>query len=66
MNYSTQKIAVPVMIVGLGNIGFVRQLKLIWQKKKINVERISLRETGTNFQALFKALCVYFAHYLRI
>jgi hypothetical protein len=29
MNYSTQKIVVPIMIVGLGNTVFVRQLKLI-------------------------------------
>jgi hypothetical protein len=29
MNYSTQKIVVPVMMVGLGSIVFVRQLKLI-------------------------------------
>jgi hypothetical protein len=37
-NYSTQKICVPIMIVGLGNTVFVRQLKLIWQSQKINVK----------------------------
>jgi hypothetical protein len=39
MNYSTQKIVVPVMIVGFGNIVFVRQLKLTWQNQKINVKK---------------------------
>ncbi len=50
------------MIVGLGNFIFVRQLKLIWQNQKINVEKISPRETRIGFQALY----LYFAHYLRI
>ncbi len=39
-NYFTQKIYVPIMILGLGNTVFVRQLKLIWQSQKINVEKI--------------------------
>jgi hypothetical protein len=33
------KNVVPVMIVGLGNIVFVRQLKLIWQNQNTNVEK---------------------------
>jgi hypothetical protein len=60
------KIVVPVMIVGLANFVFVRQIKLIWQNQKINVKNISLRETRISFQALFQALCVYFAHYFMI
>jgi hypothetical protein len=40
MNYSTQKIVVPIMIVGLGNTVFVMQLKLVWQNQKINVKNI--------------------------
>ncbi len=54
MFYSTQKIVVPVMIIGLGNNVFVRQLKLIWQNQKLNVKKI------------FQSLCLYFACYLRI
>jgi hypothetical protein len=33
------KIFVPIIIVGLGNTVFVRQLKLIWQSQKINIEK---------------------------
>jgi hypothetical protein len=54
MFYSTQKIVAPVMIIGLGSIVFVRQLKLIWRNQKLNVKKI------------FQALCLYFAYYLRI
>jgi hypothetical protein len=57
------KIVVPVMIVGLGNIVFVRQSKLIWQNQKINVKKISLRKTRISFQAPFQVLCVCFTHY---
>ncbi len=39
MFYSTQKIVVPVMIIGLENIVFARQLKLIWQNHKLNIEK---------------------------
>jgi hypothetical protein len=46
------------MIVGLGNIVFVRQLKLIWQNQKINLKKISLRKTRISFHALFQVLCV--------
>ncbi len=37
ISYSTQKIVVPVMIIGLGNIVFVRQLKLIWQNQQLKL-----------------------------
>ena len=47
------KIFVPIMIVGLGNTVFVRQLKLIWQSQKINIEKISFRKRRINFQAHF-------------
>jgi hypothetical protein len=40
MFYSTQKIVVPVMIIGLGDIVFLRQSKLIWQNQKLNIEKI--------------------------
>jgi hypothetical protein len=40
MFYSTQKIVVPVMIIGLWIIVFVRQLKLIRQNQKLNIEKI--------------------------
>ncbi len=58
--YFTQKIVIQVMMVGLGNILFVRQLKLMWQNQKLNIE---------NFWAArisFQAPCLYFAYYLRI
>jgi hypothetical protein len=60
------KIVVPIMIVGLGSIVFVRQLKLIWQNQWINVEKIISRIRRINFQAHFQALCVCFAHFLKI
>jgi hypothetical protein len=47
------KIVVPVMMVGLENIVFVRQLKLIWQNQKINIKKISLRKARISLQALF-------------
>jgi hypothetical protein len=62
MFYFTQKIVVLVVIVGFGNIVFVRQLKLIWQNQKLNVEKNSLREAIISIQAL----CLYFTYYLRI
>ncbi len=34
------KIVVPVMIIGLGNIVFARQLKLNWQNQKLNIKKI--------------------------
>jgi hypothetical protein len=34
------KIVVPVMIKGLGNIVFARQLKLNWQNQKLNIKNI--------------------------
>jgi hypothetical protein len=49
---SYSKIVVTVMMVGLGNIVFVRQLKLIWQNQKLNVKKISLREARISLQAL--------------
>ncbi len=60
------KIVVPIMIVGLRNTVFVRQLKLIWQSQKINVEKIISRKRRTNFQAHSQALWVCFIHYLKI
>jgi hypothetical protein len=48
-----EEIFVPIIIVGLGNTVFVRQLKLIWQSQKINVKKISLRKRRINFQAHF-------------
>ncbi len=57
---------VPIMIVGLGNTVFVRQLKLIWQSQKINVKKIISRKRRINFQAHSQALCVCFTHYLKI
>ena len=53
MNYSTQKIVVPVMIVGLGNMVFVRQLKLIWQNQKLDVKNLS---------SIVSLLCILFEH----
>jgi hypothetical protein len=47
------KIFVPIMIVGLGNTVFVRQLKLIWQSQKINIEKIISGKRRINFQAHF-------------
>jgi hypothetical protein len=38
-NYSTHKIFVAIIIVGLGSTVFVMQLKLIWQSQKINIEK---------------------------
>jgi hypothetical protein len=54
-----------IMIVGLGNTVFVRQLKLIWQNQKINVKKIISRKRKINFQAHSQALRVCFAHYLK-
>jgi hypothetical protein len=64
--FHSRKTVVPVMSVGLGNIVFVRQLKLIWRNQKIKVKKITLRRTRISFQAFFQVLCVCFAHYLRI
>jgi hypothetical protein len=47
------KIFVPIMILGLGNTVYVRQLKLIWQSQKINVEKIISGQRRINFQANF-------------
>jgi hypothetical protein len=48
-----KKIFVPIMIIGLGNTVFVRQLTLIWQSQKINIKKVSLRKRRINFQASF-------------
>jgi hypothetical protein len=66
MNYSTKKIVIPIMIVGLGNTVFVRQLKLIWQNQRINVKKNISGKRRNNFQAHFQALCGCFAHFLKI
>ncbi len=58
MNYSTQKIAVPVMIVGLGIFVFVRQLKLFWQNQKINVKNSASKKQESAFKHSFKR-CVF-------
>jgi hypothetical protein len=47
------KIVVQIMIIGLGNTVFVRQLKLIWQNQWINVKKIISGNRGINFQAHF-------------
>jgi hypothetical protein len=63
MNYSTQKIVVPIMIVGLGNIVFVRQLKLIWQNQKINIKKSFPEKEESIFKNTLKhcvfALCTF-------
>ncbi len=64
MNYSTQKVVVPIMIVGLGNTVFVRQLKLIWQNHKINVEKIIFQKKKNHFSSTLSStvclLCTLF------
>jgi hypothetical protein len=57
-NYSTQKICVPIMIVGLGNTVFVRQLKLIRQGQKINVKKTFQEKEESSFRHTFKH-CVF-------
>jgi hypothetical protein len=64
--FHSKKKFVPIMIVGLGNTVFVRQLKLIWQSQKINVKKIISGNRRINFQANFQALCVCFTHFLKI
>jgi hypothetical protein len=44
------KIVVLVMIVGLGNIVFVRQLKLIWQNQKINIKKSASKKQESAFK----------------
>jgi hypothetical protein len=61
MNYSTQKIVVPIMIVGLGNTDFVKQLKLIWQNQKTNVEKIISIKKESTFKHTLKH-CVFALH----
>jgi hypothetical protein len=58
-NFSTQKIFVPIMIVGLGNTVFVRQLKLIWQSQKINVEKNQLHKKKNQLSStLLSTVCL--------
>jgi hypothetical protein len=47
------KNGVPIIIVGLGNTVFVRQLKLIWQNQRTNVKKIMSGKRRINFQAHF-------------
>jgi hypothetical protein len=47
------KNVVPIIIVGLGNTVFVRQLKLIWQNQRINIKKIVSGKRRINFQAHF-------------
>jgi hypothetical protein len=57
------KNSVPVMIIGLGNIVFVRQLKLIWQNQQL---MLIWQNQKLNVGKIFQALCFYFAYYLRV
>jgi hypothetical protein len=50
MNYSTPKIVVSVMKIGLGNIVFVRQLKLIWLNQKINIKKSASKKQESAFK----------------
>ena len=61
MNYFTQKIVVPIIIVGLGNTVFVRQLKLIWQSQKINVKKTFPEKEESIFKHTLKH-CVFASH----
>jgi hypothetical protein len=59
VNYSPQKIVVPIMIVGLGSTVFVRQLKLIWQNQKINVKKIiSIKMKNQLSSTLSSTVCL--------
>jgi hypothetical protein len=62
MNYSTQKIVVPIMIVGLGNTVFVRQLKLIWQNQRINIKKNHFQKKKNQFSStLSSTVCLLHA-----
>jgi hypothetical protein len=65
MNYSTQKIVVPIMIVGLRNTVFMRQLKLIWQNQRINVKKNHFQKKKNQLSSTLSStvclLCELFA-----
>jgi hypothetical protein len=62
-NYSTQKIFVPIMIVGLGKTVFVRQLKLIGQSHKINLKKLRQPQKKKNqlSSTLLSTVCLLHA-----
>ncbi len=59
--FHSKNICVPIMIVGLGNTVFVRQLKLIWQSQKINVKKIFPEKEESIFKHTLKH-CVFASH----
>ncbi len=50
----------------IGEYCFCEAIKLIWQNQKINGKKIISRKRRISFQAQSQALCVCFAHYLKI
>ena len=46
------------MIVGLGNTVFVRQLKLIWQNKKINIKKHFQKKKNQLSSTLSSTVCL--------
>jgi hypothetical protein len=50
----------------IGDFCFCEAIKVVLAESEDKCQKFSLKETRISFQALFQALCVYFAHYLRI
>ncbi len=67
MNYSTQKIVVPIMIVGLGNTVFCEATKVDMAESEDKRQKNHFQKKKNQLSSMhFQALCVCFAHFLKI